>query len=62
MRREIKDNFRSHGCLMELYWAVNNIYYAHFGTELLHPKTVNIKPAFSLLSLQTLFVSPLLVL
>lgn len=39
MRRGRKDYFRSHGYLVKLYFAVNDFYYAHFGTELLHLKT-----------------------
>lgn len=33
--------------------AVNNFYCVHFGTELIHSMTVNIKPVFILLFLQT---------
>lgn len=49
MRRGEKDDFRSYGYLVKFYFAV--------GTELLHPKTVDLKPIFSLLSLQTLLIS-----
>lgn len=56
-----KDYSRSHEYLVKLYFAVNNFYYAHFGTELLHLKT-DVKPIFSLLSLQTLLISPFLCL